>query len=250
MRTLLKLSLSVLACLVLAACAGGATPSSTSGATSAAARSGGILRLAQAAGDIGTADPHYASSTPDRALVDMVFNGLIRYTPGDATTFEPDLATALPQTTTTSEGKQVWSFGLRKGVMCHASDGLLPYELTSDDVVYSLQKAANKATSAYASDYAGMTFGAPDPYQVTVTLDKPLSTALFYPRVANYAGGYILCRKAAEKLGPDGLKPPVGTGPFMFGTTCPRKVDLVANDAFSGQAATRRHRVSLHRGTE
>ena len=69
-----------------------------------------------------------------------------------------------------------------------------------------------------------MTFAAPDPYTVTVTLDKPLSTALFYPRVANYAGGYILCRKAAEKLGPDGLKThPVGTGPFMFKDYSPRK---------------------------
>ena len=74
----------------------------------------------------------------------------------------------------------------------------------------------------------------PDPYTVTVTLDKPLSTALFYPRVANYSGGYIVCKKAAEKLGPDGLKThPVGTGPFMFKSYSPKeKMDLVANDAY------------------
>ena len=37
------------------------------------------------------------AGTQDRALVDMVYNGLVRYTPGDATGFEPDLAVALPQ---------------------------------------------------------------------------------------------------------------------------------------------------------
>jgi peptide/nickel transport system substrate-binding protein len=187
-------------------------------------RSGGILRIGQAAGDIGTADPHYASSTSDRALVDMVFNGLIRYTPGDVTAFEPDLATSLPQVSTTADGQQVWTFSLRQGVLCHPSEGVPPYTLTSEDVVYSLQQAANTASSAYAGDYAGMTFASTDAYTVTVTLTKPLSTALFYPRVANYSGGYILCKRAAERLGPDGLKThPVGTGPFMFESYTPKE---------------------------
>jgi peptide/nickel transport system substrate-binding protein len=164
----------------------------------------------------------------------MVFNGLVRYKPGDTTQFEPDLATALPTPTSDASGKQTWTVALRKGVMCQPSDGVPAYELTSDDVVYSLTKSANKASSAYSGDYAGMTFAATDPYTVTVTLDKPLSTALFYPRVANYSGGYIMCKKAAEKLGADGLKThPVGTGPFMFKSYSPKeKMDLVANDAY------------------
>ena len=164
----------------------------------------------------------------------MVFNGLLRFKPGDSTGFEPDLATSLPQMTIGADGKQVWTFSLRQGVMCHPSDGVPAYELTGEDVVYSLQKAANKDTSAFASEYTGMTFASADPYTVTVTLDKPQSTALFYPRVANYAGGYIVCKKAAEKLGPDGLKThPVGTGPFMFKSYSPKeKMDLVANDAY------------------
>jgi len=236
-------TLPALACLLLAAClpattsvAPAAPEESTaagSATNSAATRSGGILRVGQNAADLGSLDPHYASGTQDRALVDMVFNGLLRYTPGDATRFEPDLATTLP-VATTSAGTQTWSFTLRQGVLCHPSDGVPAYELTSEDVVYSLQKAANKDTSAYASDYAGMTFANPDPYTVTVTLDRPLSPALFYPRVANYSGGYILCKRAAEKLGLDGLKThPVGTGPFMFASNSPKeKVELVANPAY------------------
>jgi peptide/nickel transport system substrate-binding protein len=118
--------------------------------------------------------------------------------------------------------------------MCQPSDVAPAYELTSDDVLYSFTKAADKSTSAYASDYAGMTFAAPDASTFTVTLDQPQSTALFYPRVANYAGGYILCRKAAEKLGADGLKThPVGTGPFRLKDYSPgEKIDLVANEAY------------------
>jgi peptide/nickel transport system substrate-binding protein len=222
-------AIPILACLILAACAP-AKPA----APTAIARTGGVLRFGQAAGDVGTADPHYASGTQDRALVDMVYNGLLRFAPGDSTTFEPDLASSLPQRSTDAAGKQVWTFTLRTGVMCQPSDGVPAYELTVDDVVYSLKMASDKDTSAYASDYAGMTFASPDPYTVRVTVDKPLSPALFYPRVANYAGGYILCRKAAEKLGQDGLKThPVGTGPFMFKSYSPKeKMELVANDAY------------------
>src|SRR5262249_34083507 len=50
----------------------------------------------------------------------------------------------------------------------------------------------------------------------------------------NYSGGYILCKRAAEKLGPNGLKThPVGTGPFAFKSYSPKeKVVLVANEAY------------------
>src|SRR6266850_2206744 len=149
-------ALPALLFLITTACApltpagtGAETPSTTAIAT--VPRSGGILRIGQAAGDLGSLDPHYSSATQDRALVDIVFNGLLRYKPGDATAFESDLAATLPGPINNAEGKQTWTFILRHGVMCHPSDGVPAYELTSDDVVYSLQKAANKETSAYSS---------------------------------------------------------------------------------------------------
>jgi hypothetical protein len=204
MRTTSAATVAALACLVLAACAPQAPatpPGQAPGQQPAApARAGGILRFGQNAADVGTVDPHYASGTQDRALVDMVFNALVRFKPGDGTQFEPDLATELPQPTMEG-GKQSWTFTLRSGVMCHPSEGISSYELTSEDVVYSLQKAASKDSSAYSADYAGMAFEAVNPRTVRVTLDTPLSTALFYPRVANYSGGYILCKRPAEQLG-------------------------------------------------
>jgi len=56
-----------------------------------------FLRYADKAADLGTMDPHFAASTNDRNLVDMIFNGLVRYKPGDGSVFEPDLAEALPE---------------------------------------------------------------------------------------------------------------------------------------------------------
>ncbi len=197
------------------------------------ASAAGILRIAQNAADIASLDPHFATTTQDRSLVDMVFNGLVRYKPGDGSVFEPDLATSLPASRMV-DGKQVWTFQLRKGVMCHPTTGVPSYELTSEDVVYSLQKSADKNRSAYAADYTGMTVVAPDAQTVKVTLDKPLSPVLFFAKVTNYSGGFIVCKKTAEKLGPDGMKTrPAGTGPFMFKSYSPKeRVQLAANPAY------------------
>ncbi len=193
----------------------------------------GTLRIAQNTSDLRSMDPHFATTTQDRSLVDMIFNGLVRYKPGDGSVFEPDLATSLP-TPKMEGGKQAWTFQLRKGVMCHSSPGVPSYELTSEDMVYSLKKSADKNRSAYAADYAGMTVEAPDAQTVKITLDKPVSPILFFANVSNYSGGFIVCKKAAEKLGPDGLKTnPVGTGPFMFKSYSPQeRVQLVANPAY------------------
>ena len=197
------------------------------------ARSAGTLRIAQNTTDLRSMDPHFATTTEDRSLVDMVFNGLVRYKPGDGSVFEPDLATSLPASKLEG-GRQVWTFQLRKGVMCHPMAGIPSYQLTSEDVVYSLQKSADKNRSAYAADYTGMTVEAPDAFTVKVALERPLSPVLFFAKVSNYSGGFIVCKKAAEKLGPDGLKThPVGTGPFMFKSYSPQeRVQLVANPAY------------------
>lgn len=202
-------------------------------AGTATLRSGGLLRFAFNAGDLGTLDPHYASGSQDRSVVDMVFSGLLRQKPGDAAIFEPDLATSLPKPLM-EKGKQVWTFTLRKGVKFHPAEGLPSYELTSEDVVYSLQRAADPKRSAYSGEYQGMTFEATDAYTVKINVDAPLSPLLFYPKMVNYAGGFIVSKKAAEKLSPDGMKThPVGTGPFMFKSHTPtQKVSLVENPSY------------------
>ena len=189
-----------------------------------------ILRIAFPASDLKTLDPHYAAATNDRAIVDMVFNGLVRYKPGDITEFEPDLATSWE----ISKDGRVWIFHLRQGVMVHPYPGNPKgYELTSEDVVFSLSKAADPARSAYAGEYTGMAFEAVDRYTVRIVLDRPLSPVLFLPKVADYAGGFIVPKAAYEALGEDFRTHPVGTGPFMFSKYVPtQKVVLIKNDRY------------------
>jgi peptide/nickel transport system substrate-binding protein len=187
-----------------------------------------VLNIAFDAGDLQTLDPHRAATTVDRATVDMIFNGLVRYPPGDQVRVEPDLATSWK----VSPDKKVWTFTLRKGVFFHPYPGNPGgYELTSEDVVYSFKRAADTKRSSYAGEYTGMTFEAVDPYTVRITIDKPISDTLFLAKVASYAGGMIVCRKAVEEKGDDWIKTyPVGTGPFMFESYEPRqKTLLVAN---------------------
>jgi peptide/nickel transport system substrate-binding protein len=116
-----------------------------------------VMRFGVNAADLATLDPHFASGTQDRTVVDMIFNGLVRYQPGNSAEMEPDLAVAIPEPEIV-DGKQVWTFELRDGVMCHPTADSEAYELTADDVVYSLQKSADSDRSAFAGDFSGMTF--------------------------------------------------------------------------------------------
>jgi peptide/nickel transport system substrate-binding protein len=192
-----------------------------------------ILRLGIDAADLGTGDPHNAASRNDRAVADMIFNGLLRYKPGEAPQIEPDLATAIPHPQIV-EGKQVWRFELRHDVMCHPGPQTDAYQLTADDVAFSLTRAADPRISAYAGDYEGMTATAVDEFTVDVGFDNPLSSILFFPKVADYAGGFIVCRKAVEALGDHGFAAhPVGTGPFAFdGRVAGERLSLVANESY------------------
>ena len=189
-----------------------------------------VLNIAFDAADLLSLDPHFATTTQDRAVVNMIFNGLVRYPPGNQVDFEPDLAVAWE----VSEDGKVWTFYLRQGVMFHPWDGRPGYELTSEDVVYSLEKAADPARSAFAAEYKGLSFEAVDRYTVRITLEKPLSPILFLAKVANNQGGFIVCKRALEEKGIHWFKThPVGTGPFMFDSYIPKqKVVLKRNELY------------------
>jgi len=192
-----------------------------------------ILKFGIDAADLGTGDPHRAASRNDRAVVDMIFNGLLRYKPGDAPLIEPDLAVDIPHPRIV-DGKQVWSFQLRKDVMCHPGPQTAAYRLTAADVVYSLRRAADPERSAYAGDYQGMTVERIGDFTVNLIFDTPLSSILFFPKVADYAGGFIVCSRALEAVGDKNFAAhPVGTGPFRFQRHVPgERVRLLPNEKY------------------
>jgi peptide/nickel transport system substrate-binding protein len=234
LTTLVCALMALAACVPAAPSAAPAEEQTAEGAAESSAPAGEkVLRFGINAADLGSLDPHFASSTNDRTVVSMIFNGLLRYKPGEAPELEPDLATAIPEPEEVN-GQQVWTFQLQQGIMCHASPETEAYELTADDVVYSLTKSANADRSAFAGEYAGMTFAKVDDYTVSVTLDTPLSSNLFLPKFTDYAGGFIVCSQAVEALGDEAIKTqPVGTGPFVFESYTPQdRVRLVANESY------------------
>jgi peptide/nickel transport system substrate-binding protein len=169
-----------------------------------------------------------AAATMDRAVADMVFNALLRFKPGNIAVVEPDLARSYQ---TSPDGMSL-TFTLRQGVRCHpypgAQDG---YELTSDDVVYSINRASTPATSAYAGDMTNFAATAVDKYTVRVNLKRRIPTP--ERLLTNYSGGFVVCKQAVESLGARFRTQPVGTGPFMFSQYTPgQKTVLVRNDRY------------------
>ena len=197
-----------------------------------------VLRSANKQSEAKTLDPHMATGSQDRVVVEMIFSGLLRYKPGDMSTeaIEPDLAKSIPAAKMLPDGRQEWVVGLRPGVKTHPYDGKPSYELTSEDVVYSFKRAADKKFSAFSGDYAGMTFEAVDKYTVKITLGTPTSSTLFLPKIVNRGGGLIVSEKPVEEKGGDWFRThPVGTGPFLFKSYTPmEKVVLERHKEYFG----------------
>ncbi|MCX5919154.1 MAG: ABC transporter substrate-binding protein [Deltaproteobacteria bacterium] len=183
-----------------------------------------VLKSACKQSEAKTLDPHMATGSQDRVVVEMIFSGLLRYRPGDMSTeaIEPDLAKAVPAAKILPDGRQEWLVGLKPGVKTHPYEGKAGYELSSEDVVYSFKRAADKKYSAFSGDYTGMTFEAMDKYTVKITLQTPTSSTLFLPKIVNRGGGLIVCKKPLEEKGGDWFRThPVGTGAFLFKSYTP-----------------------------
>ncbi len=193
-----------------------------------------VLRYATNAADMGNLDPHFAVTYQDRTVVDMVFNGIVRFVPGDSTTFEPDLAAEMPTATTNDDGTQTWTVNLRDNVTCHATESTDAYTLTSEDIVFSLEKVSDPATSAFSGDYTGWTAEAVDDFTVNINLPDPVSETLFLTKIANYSGGYVVPKQSFEAIGSEGfITNPAGTGPFRFVSHTPQdNITLEAHDEY------------------
>jgi peptide/nickel transport system substrate-binding protein len=184
------------------------------------------LVIGMGSADAGKLDPHIASTTPDKGLLQYMFNGLVRMKPGQISpdTIEPDLAESWSSNPAGTE----WTFHIRRGVQCHWNYG----EFTAEDAAFSIKRAADKATSSYSNDFSSVVSAEPiDKYTLKITLKNPVAGFLGY--VANINGGNMVCKKAAEEMGDGFGKRPIGTGPFMFAEYQPQQyVRLVANPQY------------------
>jgi peptide/nickel transport system substrate-binding protein len=191
-----------------------------------------VVREALKASDIRSLDPHYGTTTIDYACIDPMFNALVRFKPSDINPekIEPDLAERWER----SKDGLVWTFYLRKGVKFHKGYG----ELTAEDVKFSLEKAANKATSGFAGDYSALSkVEALDKYTVRLTFKSAIPSVLGV--LTNYHGGYIISKKAYDEKGDKFKFDPIGTGPFMLKEYVPKEkvVEVRHPDFFRGKPA-------------
>lgn len=190
------------------------------------------LNIGMGSADAGKLDPHIATTTPDKGLLHYIFNGLVRIQPGQSSPafIEPDIASSW----TSSDDGLTWVFTLREDVDCHGEYG----NLDAEDVVFSLQRAADPDQSSFSGDFAAFeSIEATGPYEVTITLSSSIPSLL--GTLVPYHGGNIVCKDAVEALAEGFERTPVGTGPFMFDEYQPQQyVKLVANpEYFRGEPA-------------
>ncbi len=159
-------------------------------------------------------DPHTVVAAGDKEILFNVFEGLYKF---DSTgSLNPCLATAVE----ISDDSTVYTFTLREGVKFHNGN-----DMTDDDVVYSLKRAAgllDGQEAALVSELDSIKSVEKDNGKVVVTLETPNSELLSYFTVA------IIPDEVA-----DINKTPIGTGPFVFDSyTIGQDVTLTKNSNY------------------
>ena len=160
---------------------------------------GGTL-VAAIGGDPDQLDPHTTTSSFAFTVLENVYDTLVQ--PGDDLTMEP----ALAESWDVSDDLMTWTFQLRQGVLFH--DGT---ELTSDDVVASLERIAEEGENAWRLDMVDE-FNAPDEHTVQLVLNRVAPNLL--EQIGPFKGMAIAPAEAIEAG--TLADQPVGTGPFQY----------------------------------
>ena len=186
-----------------------------------------VLRV-RIGSDVTGFDPAKLFNWENQMLCNQIYNGLVRYDYERDNRILPDLA---ERWELSPDGK-VYTFFLRKGVKWHRGYG----ELTAEDVKFSYERVLDpKSASRYRGEFRLVELiEAVDPHTVRIHLKAKYPG--FLHKVAAYNQGFVISKRALEKLGDQHTTNPIGTGPFVFESWSPKnQVVLVANkDYFEG----------------
>jgi peptide/nickel transport system substrate-binding protein len=179
-------------------------------------------------------DPHLTVSYKTHIAYTFTHSRLVKHKAGPGVqpgTFpiEGDLAESWTQ-----PNENTYVFKLRRGVRWHNKPPVNGRELTSDDVVYTLERFRTVKGNANAYMLAALDkVEAPDKYTVKFTLKEPY--AWFLDILANPMAVCIVAKECVEKMGGDLKKPEatVGTGPWMLDSYRPNVgMTLVRNPTY------------------
>lgn len=190
----------------------------------ATAQLAGTLRIGLNARDMGVLHPHVATGGADVSIIASVFSGLVRYEPTrvNITAIQPDLAEKWEM----SDDFMTHTFYLRKGAQWQKGYG----EVTSADVAFSLSNVRENEQSTFRPLYGNIdTVETPDAYTVIIHLKKADPT--FVTAMANWQGGFVICKKASDEMGDRYRTEPVGSGPFQFDSYTPQDNVIVTAHA-------------------
>jgi len=166
-RKLVAGGLAAVLAVSLAACSSG-EPASPITADAGDPVTGGTLTIADTAQPLSGFDPVLAQAFNAKRFASQFYESLLSLS-ADGTELEPGLATEWEQVSETE-----YTFTLREGVTFHDGSAM-----TADDVVFSLQRVVDPATSSpYANLYSIDTVSANDAGQVVVTLTRPQASLL------------------------------------------------------------------------
>lgn len=237
------LSVIAVAALIGGACSPASSPAVTSGPSASTAAStapgptessaatipqGGTLSIAYAS-DLQHLDPAVMYDTTGIAAVRLIFESPLSYDT-TSTKLVPLLATALP--TISADGK-TYTITLKKGVKFVKADGSVLREMTSDDLVYSLNRVLDPnlkpSPSPVANAFFGNIVGAADVISgkaktatgikaidsSTVEIDLVNADATFSNILASTFAAVVPKELAGEDTAAFDAAP-VGTGPYVL----------------------------------
>ena len=164
------------------------------------------------------ASPFGARSAPDRALVALLFRGLVHLGPGNALT--PDLAARWDVDDTGT----VWTFHLRPDQRWQDGE-----PITADDVAFTVDVLSSPDyTGPGAESWRDVTAAVVDPLTITLTLSTPLGGFL-QAATQPIAPAHLLDSVPPDQLPNDPFGAnPVGSGPFRLVLFDPVRAILAA----------------------